>query len=295
MIDTNAIRCKILDLAIQGCLNDASAEDASLLVEQLSDKKEELIKAKIIGKEKPYTDVTDEEKLFEIPNNWVWVRLGQICAQVTDGTHKTPKYQENGIPFLSVKNISSGVFDLSDIKYISPEEHTELIKRCKPELNDVLVCRIGTLGKAIKVNIDFDFSIFVSLGLIKPVIEDLSDYIVSVINSGYGTDWIRDNKAGGAMHTYKINLGSLRMLPIPLPPLSEQLIINRKTKVLFACLNDIDSMQEDYSRNVSVLKTKVVEASISGKFIDSHSSRKEVDGLFEEIEKKHEELIKKRL
>lgn len=295
MIDTNAIRCKILDLAIQGCLNDASAEDASLLVEQLSDKKEELIKAKIIGKEKPYTDVTDEEKLFEIPNNWVWVRLGQICAQVIDGTHKTPKYQENGIPFLSVKNISSGVFDLSDIKYISPEEHTELIKRCKPELNDVLVCRIGTLGKAIKVNIDFDFSIFVSLGLIKPVIEDLSDYIVSVINSGYGTDWIRDNKAGGAMHTYKINLGSLRMLPIPLPPLSEQLIINRKTKVLFACLNDIDSMQEDYSRNVSVLKTKVVEASISGKFIDSHSSRKEVDGLFEEIEKKHEELIKKKV
>ncbi len=72
-------------------------------------------------------------------------------------------------------------------------------------------------------------------------------------------------------------------------------IFNRKTKVLFACLNDIDSMQEDYSRNVSVLKTKVVEASISGKFIDSHSSRKEVDGLFEEIEKKHEELIKKKV
>ena len=46
--------------------------------------------------------------LYDIPDNWSWTRLGNILLQLTDGTHKTPKYTKTGIPFVSVKDMSSG-------------------------------------------------------------------------------------------------------------------------------------------------------------------------------------------
>ncbi|EIF4291131.1 restriction endonuclease subunit S, partial [Campylobacter coli] len=95
--------------------------------------------------------------MTNLPQGWEWKSLGEICF-ITDGTHKTPNYIETGIPFLSVKNISKGFFDLSDVKYISLEEHNKLIKRAKPEFEDILICRIGTLGKAIKISLEFEFS-----------------------------------------------------------------------------------------------------------------------------------------
>lgn len=164
----------------------------------------------------------DDEIPFEIPNTWNWVRLGSLMKVISDGTHKTPNYVEYGVPFLSVQNISKGYFDLSRIKYVSQEEHEKLIQRAKPEKNDILICRIGTLGKAIKCTIDFDFSIFVSLGLLRPIDYALSDYVVFAINSPLGDKWIQNNKVGGGTHTYKINLIDLPNMLIPLPPLEEQ-------------------------------------------------------------------------
>ncbi len=159
--------------------------------------------------------------MINLPQGWKWKSLGEICF-ITDGTHKTPNYIETGIPFLSVKNISKGFFDLSDVKYISLEEHNKLIKRAKPEFGDILICRIGTLGKAIKISLEFEFSIFVSLGLLKPKVKIISDYLVYFLNSCFIEGWINDNKVGGGTHTAKLNLNILEKCPIALPPLKEQ-------------------------------------------------------------------------
>ncbi|HEB9350344.1 TPA: restriction endonuclease subunit S [Campylobacter coli] len=159
--------------------------------------------------------------MINLPQGWKWKNLGEICF-ITDGTHKTPNYIETGIPFLSVKNISKGFFDLSDVKYISLEEHNKLIKRAKPEFGDILICRIGTLGKAIKISLEFEFSIFVSLGLLKPKVKIISDYLVYFLNSCFIEEWINDNKVGGGTHTAKLNLNILEKCPIALPPLKEQ-------------------------------------------------------------------------
>ncbi|EJM9500081.1 restriction endonuclease subunit S [Campylobacter jejuni] len=159
--------------------------------------------------------------MTNLPQGWKWKSLGEICF-ITDGTHKTPNYIETGIPFLSVKNISKGFFDLSNVKYISLEEHNKLIKRAKPEFGDILICRIGTLGKAIKISLEFEFSIFVSLGLLKPKVKIISDYLVYFLNSCFIEEWINDNKVGGGTHTAKLNLNILEKCPIALPPLKEQ-------------------------------------------------------------------------
>lgn len=147
---------------------------------------------------------------------------------------------ENGIPFLSVQNISSGKLNINKIKYISEDEHIKLIKRVKPQKTDILICRIGTLGRAIKVNWDFEFSIFVSLGLIRLIDSSLCNYLVACINSPLGYSWIDKVKVGGGTHTYKINLSDLPNFVIPLPPLAEQHRIVDKLEKIF---EKIESMK----------------------------------------------------
>lgn len=218
------LKSKIIDAGIHGKLTEQLPEDgtAEELLEQIAEEKKMHVKEGKIKASKSLPEITEDEIPFEIPDNWKWCRLVDLCKEITDGTHKTPTYIETGVPFLSVKNVSSGHFDFEDVKYISESEHRELIKRCNPEKGDILICRIGTLGKAIEIDINVDFSIFVSLGLIKPLYSYLSKYLVYVLNSGFGEKWIKKNKAGDAMHAAKINLDVLRSFLVPLPPLLEQ-------------------------------------------------------------------------
>lgn len=164
---------------------------------------------------------------FSVPNNWTWCSLSQISMQITDGTHKTPNYQKIGVPFLSIANISSGNYD-GNPKFISEEEHSHLIKRCKPEFGDILLCRIGTLGKPFINKLDFEFSIFVSLALIKLVDKSLGEYLKLVLDSPNSYSFIDQIKVGGGTHTFKINIEDLNTFPIPLPPVNEQTRIIKK-------------------------------------------------------------------
>ncbi len=85
---------------------------------------------------------------MKLPSSWKMVSLSDISFQITDGTHKTLHYVIKGIRFISIKNIRPfqkvnwNVYE----KYITLEEHKQLIKRCKPEKDDIVFPRIGTLG-----------------------------------------------------------------------------------------------------------------------------------------------------
>ena len=175
--------------------------------------------------------------VFDLPQNWKWCSLSNLSKLITDGTHKTPNYVSQGIPFLSVQNISSGKFDLSKLKYISQEEHVSLTKRCNPNINDILICRIGTLGKPIINTLDFEFSIFVSLGLIKLINSKLAKYIKFILDSPFTYNFIDYVKVGGGTHTYKINIEDMSRFPIPLAPINEQERILNKVNILFNTIN----------------------------------------------------------
>ena len=102
-----------------------------------------------------------------IPSNWTAKKLGHMTEIITDGTHHTPNYIEDGIPFLSIKDISSGRIDFSDVKFISDAEHQELYKRAPIKRGDFLFTRIGTLGVFVEVDTDTVFDIFVSVGMLR--------------------------------------------------------------------------------------------------------------------------------
>jgi type I restriction enzyme S subunit len=104
----------------------------------------------------------------KIPSDWKLYRLQDISLKITDGTHKTPLYLDEGIPFLRVTDIHDNEINWNQVKRISVSEHQELVKRCKPDKGDILLSKNGTIGITKLVNWEKEFSIFVSLCLIKP-------------------------------------------------------------------------------------------------------------------------------
>ena len=120
------------------------------------------------------------------PKNWNIRKLGDVCTSITDGPHVSPNYVEKGIPFISVHNIIDGFFDLSDIKYISREDHERFCRRSKPERGDVLYSKGGTTGFAKRIDVDFEFSIWVHLALLKFSKELLDPiFLETCLNSNY--------------------------------------------------------------------------------------------------------------
>lgn len=292
------LKNSILQLAVQGKLVEQRAEEGTAreLLEQIKLEKDQLIKDKKIKKSKPLPEITEDEIPFEIPENWKWVRLIDICKLISDGTHKTPTYVDIGVPFVSVKDVSGGKLDLSDVKYISEDEHKKLTERCMPQKNDVLICRIGTLGKAIRIDTDIEFSIFVSLGLIKLINVSLADYIVTVINSGYGYKWIEDNKVGGGTHTNKINLETLRGMPIPIPPIAEQYRIVAKIEEILPYIEQYDKAYtklETFNKKFSEdMKKSILQLAMQGKLVEQRPEEGTADELYKQIVAEKAELIK---
>ncbi len=136
--------------------------DADALIEAL----EQLIAKKCHIKQGAMQELlTGKRRLTGSDKAWEIRRLADVCRSITDGTHFTPHYVESGVPFYSVENVTRD--DFVNTKFISENEHFNLIKRCRPERGDLLLTRIGDIGKAKLIDWDVNASIYVSLALIK--------------------------------------------------------------------------------------------------------------------------------
>lgn len=236
------LRQAILQLAVQGKLvpQDPNDEPASVLLEKIKAEKEWLIKEKKIRKSELLPLIEVDEIPFGLTNSWEWVRLDSICHHITDGTHHTPTYTVTGVPFLSVKDISSGKINLTNTKYISKEEHQELSKRCKPEFEDVLLTKVGTTGIAKVIDIDVEFSVFVSLALLKFSKHLLSPYYIELaINSPLVKEQSRNNTQG--VGNKNLVLKWIKNFALPIPPALEQKRIVAKVDQLMALCDELET------------------------------------------------------
>ena len=176
-----------------------------------------------------------------------FVKLDKVSNLITDGTHKTPKYVENGVPFMSTINLKPFEIDFdfsSYVKHITIEEHNFLIKRCKPEKGDVLISKCGTIGRCQVIRTDLDFSIFVGLALVKPKSElVISDYLEILFNTRIYKSRMELLAPGGTRSTLAI--APLKSLIIPLPKISIQEELVKKFKGLLTTNNEI--MRNIYS------------------------------------------------
>ena len=242
--------------------------------------------------------IADQVPFEELPEGWAWARLGNLLSLVSDGTHKTPQYTESGVLFLSVQNISGGLFDLTKVRHVSQETHEDLCKRVKPRRGDILLCRIGTLGKPIIVNVDYEFSIFVSLGLLRPITTAIAEWICSCIDSPLGFAWIETVKVGGGTHTFKINLGDIPDFILPLPPLTEQRRIIEKVKELTPLVEEYGKLEDAREKMDAELpgrlRKSVLQMAVQGKLVPQDPDDEPASALLASIREQRRELIKQK-
>lgn len=237
------VQKSILQMAIQGKLVEQCPEEGTgeELFQQIQAEKQTLIKAGKIKKEKPLPEITDEEIPFDIPDSWKWVRFDNLCAVLTCGYASTPTYvsKENGMPFISAKNVKPYKFMPEDHNYISYELYNKLTQNAKPEKGDILLTRVGAgIGEAAIIDTDLDFAIYVSLTLIKLVSNNLVDnqYILYWLNSPIGVSSAKRNIYGKNASQGNLNVKNVRDFLVPLPPLAEQKrIVAKLEEILPLC------------------------------------------------------------
>lgn len=149
---------------------------------------------------------------------WDVKKLGAIC-KIYDGTHQTPDYKEQGIPFYSVEHVTSNNFN--SCKFISNMVFEKENIKVRLEKGDILMTKIGDIGKAKYINWDVNASFYVSLALIKQSKYNNNEFVCHCINSEQFQLELHKRTIHVAFPK-KINLGEIGECLINLPCLQEQ-------------------------------------------------------------------------
>ena len=232
----DALEQTLLQLAVRGLLvpQDPADEPASVLLQKIRAEKDRLIAAGQIKRDKPLPPVTDEEKPFELPVGWEWIRLGEIAQANTGFAFKSSEYTSKGTLVFRVTNIKpDGSVDLSDSKYIDVASAATTYKKFLLSEGDVLLVMVGgSLGK-----------IGVIEGFCLPAV--LNQNMWKIVSNGavdkkYLIDVLRYVNAHQLKITHSTHghlaQGEYLLQPVALPPLAEQSrIVTRVTQLRRLC------------------------------------------------------------
>ena len=236
-----------------------------LLKEQLYFKINDAI-TKGINKNAP-TKKTDIQYVPEIPVHWDIRKFKSLTSILTCGYASTPEYvdEEKGVAFLSAQNCRPFAMDLTKFNYIKPELHKQLTRNKKPQKGDVLVTRVGAgIGQACMIDIDLEFSVYVSLTHIRPNKEILSEYIVYFFNTEYCYQLNHEGTvvAGGQGN---LNVKNVERYKIPLPPIEEQRQIVIYLDKYRQEMNEIISKYQKQIDLMQEYRTSLISQVVTGK------------------------------
>lgn len=225
------LKSKIIDAGIQGKLTEQLPEDgtAEELYQQIQREKLALEKAGKIKKSKPLPPISDEEKPFDIPDNWKWVSVGDACTNIQYGTSK--KSSETGkVPVIRMGNLQGGRIVYDKLAYTSDDSE---IEKYPLEVNDLLFNRTNSMelvGKTAIYKGEMPAIYAGYLVRVTPVLM-VSDYLNYVMQTKYYWDYCRMVRID-ANGQSNINAEKLKRFVFPLPPLAEQKRIVAKLEEL---------------------------------------------------------------
>lgn len=295
MIDTEALRKKVIELAIQGKLTEQlpSDGDAETLYAQIQAQKSHLIKEGMIKKDKALPDIAAAEIPFEIPKNWKWVRAGSVLRVINGTSYDKGDVSDKGIRILRGGNIQySKVFYFKDDVFIS-ESYEDEEKKVKE--NDVLiVASTGSstgIGKSgVVESTDDNTQIGAFLRIIRAHSPYISKYIDVYFMSDLYRSKIRDLAKG--MNINNIKESYITEMLLPLPPLEEQKRIVKRLNDAFEYIGSIENLQAKYSNDIAVLKSKIIDAGIRGKLTEQLPEDGNAEDLYAQILNQKSQLIK---
>jgi type I restriction enzyme, S subunit len=195
---------------------------------------------------------------------WVEKHLKEVCEKITDGTHQTPTYYDEGVVFLSSRNVTSGRINWDNIKYIDAKQHTEMHKRVAPRLNDILLAKNGTTGVAAIVDRDVTFDIYVSLALLRAREAILPQLLLHFINSPVAKHQF--NKRLKGIGVPNLHLEEIREVVISFPKsLVEQKATAKKLDSLREETHNLESIYQQKFAALEELKKSLLHDAFTGK------------------------------
>ena len=147
--------------------------------------------------------------------------MNELCSIITDGTHQSPRFQDNGIPFVLVSNLVNNTVTYNTEKFISEETYDKLYKRTPIEIGDLLLSTVGSYGHAAVVIEDKKFLFQRHIAYLKPKHEIVNSfYLKAALLSPNGQQQIEEKVKGIAQKT--LNLSEIKKILVPLPSMEEQ-------------------------------------------------------------------------
>ena len=277
-MDIKSLKDKILQLAIQGKLvpQNENDESASVLLEKIKAEKEQLIKDKVIKKERTLSDISEDEKIFDLPKGWEWCRLGKatICRD-GDRVPVSSKEREDRAKIYDYYGASGVIDKIDDYLFDKPllligEDGANLISRSTP----IAFIAYGKYWVNNHAHV-IDSLEFITLKYLEIYINaiDLKSFVTGTAQP-------------------KLNQANLNQIPIMLPPLEEQERIVAKVDELFELIDELDSNKQELLENIFNIKNKVLQLAIQGKLVEQCEDDEPASVLLERIKAEKEQLIK---
>ena len=326
------LRELILELAVRGKLvpQNVNDEPASVLLEKIAAEKAQLIKEKVIKKTKPLPIISNEDKPYELPVSWVWIRLGDIGISSTGKTPKTSeaRFFNGDIPFIGPGQITTNNVILTPEKTLTEEGLEQSTEALEKDI--MMVCIGGSIGKSAVVDRRIGFN--QQINSIRPLLVNHKYLLFSLQAKDFYLRLISES-TGSA--TPIINRGKWDLLLIGLPPLAAQQRIVAKVdelmllcdqleqqteasieahatlvEVLLATLTDStdsDELVQNWARiaehfdslftteqSIEALKQTVLQLAVMGKLVPQNLDDEPASVLLEKIEEEKEQLIKEK-
>ena len=201
--------------------------------------------------------------LKDIENMGEFKELSSI-TNVKDGTHDSPKYIKDGIPFITQKNIKENGFNFitDDTKYITIEDHNKFYQRSNVKKDDILISMIGAnRGMACIIDVDEIFSIK-NVGLIKESPNINKYYLLYYLKSDYAKQYITEKSKGGAQEF--VGLTALRAFPILYVAVEEQQKIVAQLDELQEQTKKLEQIYEQKIKDLDELKQSILQKAFNG-------------------------------
>ena len=198
---------------------------------------------------------------YALPDGWKWTRLGDYL-DIRDGTHDSPKYVENGYPFVTSKNLVDGNIDFSNVKYISEKDHKNFIQRSFVEDNDILFAMIGSIGNPVLVKKDREFSIK-NVALFKPRDKEHTNMSYVYFYLMNLQDSLKAKTKGGMQPFIPLSLFRKELF-IPLPNLAEQQRIVSRIESMFAKLDEAANKAQTVLDGFETRKAAILHKAFTG-------------------------------
>ena len=292
--DAQALREKILDLAMRGKLvpQDPNDDPASVLLEKIKAEKEQLIKEKKIKKSKPLAPITDDEKPFDIPDSWEWVRLGDVITILRGGSPRPiKKYLTDDPQGINWIKIGDSKPNSKYIEYAAEKIIPEGLSKTRiVSKGDFLLSNSMSFGRPYILKIN---------GAVHDgwlILSDYDhlfnkDYLYYLLSSGFINTQFMNLATGSTVKN--LNRERVANTIAVVPPLKEQSRIAAKIAQLFALLRKVESSTQQYAKLQTLLKSKVLDLAMRGKLVEQDPHDEPASVLLERIKTEKEQLVKK--